>query len=312
MLRFLILTIVVSISFACNNKVIKQSSKPHIVFVMGDDEYRSEESMPMLAEILKRELNAKVTLCFPVDDNGYINPNTKDNIINLESLKKADLMVMFCRFRALPDEQLKYILDYVESGKPIVGFRTTTHAFQYSNDKSKEDLNFEWPKKVFGQQWITHHGHFDDGNTPLTSVLATKHDSKILIGINPFKAYSWLYHVDGGQEKLYGDAFPLVYGKALKTNHEKELDKYPLVNPVAWTKTYANSKGNVSKVFFTTLGHPYDFRDENMRRLAVNGIYWALNKENLISDKINVAPVEPYNPSNSGMGDKYRKGVKSN
>lgn len=290
--------------------MIQPSSQPHIVFVMGDDEYRSEESMPMLAKILQRELNAKVTLCFPVDSNGYINPNTKDNIINLEALKTADLMVMFCRFRALPEWQLNYILDYVDSGKPIVGFRTTTHAFQYNNDKSKEYLNYEWPQKVFGQQWITHHGHFDDGQKPLTSVYGNAVDHKILTGVEPFDAYSWLYHVDGGDWKLYGDSKPLLYGKALKTNHEKELDKFPLTNPVGWTKTYTTSKGKSSRVFFTTLGHPYDFRNENMRRIAINGIYWALGKENMISNKINVRPIDEYNPSNSGMGDKYKKRMK--
>ena len=290
--------------------MIQGSAQPHIVFVMGDDEYRSEESMPMLAKILQRELNAKVTLCFPVDSNGYINPNTKDNIINLEALKSADLMVMFCRFRALPDDQLKYILDYADSGKPMVGFRTTTHAFQYNNDKSKEYLNYEWPQKVFGQQWITHHGHFDDGQKPLTSVFKKEIDHKILTGVEPFDAYSWLYHVDGGDWKLYGDSKPILFGKALKTNHEKELDKFPLANPVAWTKTHTTSKGKSSKVFFTTLGHPYDFRNENMRRIVINGIYWALGKENLISDKINVSPVGEYVPGNSGFGEKYKKGVK--
>lgn len=296
--------------FGCNNKMIHQSSKPHIVFIMGDDEYRSEESMPMLAKILQREMNAKVSLCFPVDSNGYINPNTKDNIINLESLKTADLMVIFCRFRALPDNQLQYILDYVDSGRPIVGFRTSTHLFQYKDDKNKEYLNNEWPQKVFGQKWVTHHGHFDDGNNPLTSVFTKNTQHKILTGLKPFEAYSWLYHVDGGDWKLYGDSSPFLYGKALKTNHEKELDKFPLENPVAWTKTYTTSKGKSARVFFTTLGHPYDFKNENMRRLAVNGIYWALGKESMISEKIKVSPEGEYVPGNSGFGEKYQKGVK--
>jgi type 1 glutamine amidotransferase len=279
---------------------------------MGDDEYRSEESMPMLAKILERELSAKVTLCYPVDSNGYINPSTKHNIINLQKLNTADLMVMYCRFRALPDQQLNYILEYVESGKPIVGFRTTTHAFQYHNDKSKEYLNYEWPQKVFGQQWVTHHGHFDDGANPLTSVFLKDDNHKILTGVKPFEAYSWLYHVDGGDWKLYGDSKPILFGKALKTNHEKELNKFPLENPVAWTKSYTTKNGKTSKVFFTTLGHPYDFKNENMRRLAINGIYWSLGIEDKITEKINVTPVTTFDPNNSGMEHNYRKGVRPN
>lgn len=294
----------------CNKSVYREAKKPHVVFVMGDDEYRSEESMPMLAKILQREMNAKVSLCFPVDSNGYINPNTKDNISNLESLKTADLMVVFCRFRALPDQQLKYILDYAESGKPMVGFRTSTHLFQYKDDKNKAYLNEEWPRKVFGQQWITHHGHFDDGEKPLTSVFFKSAENKILTGIKPFDAYAWLYHVDGGDWKLFGDSKPILYGKAIKTNHEKELDKFPLENPVAWTKMHTTSTGKESRVFFTTLGHPYDFKNDNMRRLAINGMFWAIGREDLISEKINMTPSSEYNPNNSGFGDKFKKQLK--
>jgi hypothetical protein len=155
----------------CNQMTKKESrdsAPPHIVFVVGDEEYRSEESMPMISEIAARELGAKVTICYAVDSLGFADPNRSDHIEGLEALETADLMVMFTRFRALPDDELKYITDYTESGKPMIGFRTSTHAFLYKDDSSKQYMNKEWPTKVFGQQWITHHGHFDDGNKPLT------------------------------------------------------------------------------------------------------------------------------------------------
>ncbi len=285
---------------------VQKALGPHIVFVIGDDEYRSEESMPMLAKILQRELDAKISLCYSVNKEGYIDPSCQSHIDNLEALKTADLMVMFTRFRALPDEELKLILDYVESGKPIVGFRTSTHALLYKDDKSKEYYNNDWPAKIFGQQWITHHGHFDDGAKPLTQVSILKSGHAILSGIKPFDAFSWLYHVDGGDWTLQGDCTKLLLGKALKTNHGNELHKYPLTNPVAWTKTYTGTSGIKARVFFTTLGHPYDFKNENMRRLAVQGIFWALGKEGDIPTKgINAATVGGYNPSNSGMDIKY-------
>ena len=53
-----------------------------------------------------------------------------------------------------------------------------------------------------------------------------------------------------------------------------DTDKYPLTQPVAWTKTY-----NGARVFFTTLGHPKDYEEYSMRRLLMNGIYWALGQE---------------------------------
>jgi uncharacterized protein len=296
---------------SCSRKLDFRSK--HIVFVSGEEEYRSEESFPMIAKILQRETGAKVSFCFSVDSAGYIDPNNTKHIAGLEKLKDADLMVMFARFRALPQDELKYITDYVESGKPIIGLRTSTHAFLYQEDSLKH-MNNEWPTKVFGQQWITHHGHFEDGNKPLTKVyLNSIKKQTILNGVKSFDAYSWLYHVDGGEWKLQGDCNILLQGKSLKSNHEMEgnLDKFPMTNPVAWTKTYTTKSGKSSRVFFTTLGHPYDFKDASMRKLLLNSIFWALDSENKIPENgVNADPVETYEPSNSGFGQKYKKGVK--
>src|ERR1700688_41132 len=102
----------------------------HIVLISGDEEYRSEETLPQLAKILATHHGFKCTVLFAIDlKDGTINPNETHNIPGLEALKTADLMVIFTRFRDLPDEQMKYIVDYVESGKPVVGLRTATHAF---------------------------------------------------------------------------------------------------------------------------------------------------------------------------------------
>lgn len=291
----------------------EEKAAPHIVFVIGDEEYRSEESMPMLAKILKRELGAKITLCYSVDSTGTVDPNRLDHIAGLEALETADLMVVFARFRALPDSELRYITSYAESGRPMVGFRTATHTFLYQ-DSSMMHMNNEWPTKVFGQQWITHHGHFEDGHGRLTSVsILPNASTPILNGVEPFEAYSWLYHVDGGDWKLYGDSQPFLQGRSLRSNHEQNdrLDKFPLTNPVAWTKTYTGESGKAARVFFTTLGHPYDFKIESMRKLAVNGIYWALGRESDIpAAGVNAEFVDAYEPNNSGFGDKFKPGMK--
>ncbi|MEO6288204.1 MAG: ThuA domain-containing protein [Dyadobacter sp.] len=287
------------------------AKKPiHIVFVTGDEEYRSEESMPMLGQILKRELGAKITVCYALDSNGNINPNRADHIDGLEALKTADLMVVFARYRELPKVQAKLITDYVESGRPVVGFRTASHTFMYKSDSSLMHLNTEWPAKVFGQQWITHHGHFEDGNAPLTSVYPIPgRSSPILNGVYPFNAFSWLYHVDGGEWKLQGDAKTLLEGKSLRSKHQLDgkLDKYPLTQPVAWTKTYTGSSAKTARVFFTTLGHPFDFKEKAMRKLALNGMYWALGLEGRIpKDGVNADFDSIYEPNNSGFGDKFK------
>ena len=285
-----------------------ESKQDHIVFVIGDEEYRSEESMPMLSRLAEKALGAKVSLCFSTDSVGIVDPNRLDHIAGLEALDDADLMVMFTRFRALPDHQLKFILEYVNSGKPVVGFRTSTHAFLYKTDSTKFHMNNTWPADLFGQQWITHHGHFDDGNLPLTKVNKRK-DHRILNGISDFDAYSWLYHVEGGGWNLQGDCDILLDGNSLRSSHEEggRLDKFPLTNPVAWTKNYLSHSNKSSRVFFTTLGHPYDFKNENMRRLALQGMAWALSREDEIPTKgFAVNPDRAFEPNNSGFGKKYK------
>ena len=88
----------------------------HIVFVTGDDEYRSEEGMPMLAKILARRHGFKCTVLFAIDpQTKQITPSYQNNIPGLHHLDSADLMVVFLRFRELPDAQMKYFVKYTLS-----------------------------------------------------------------------------------------------------------------------------------------------------------------------------------------------------
>ncbi|MFO0928990.1 MAG: hypothetical protein U0736_18545 [Gemmataceae bacterium] len=119
----------------------------HIVLVAGDEEYRSEEAIPQLARILARHHGFKCTVLLPIDrKDGTINPTQTDNIPGLEALKTADLAVFFLRFRNLPDDQMRHIVDYVEAGKPVIGLRTATHAFNLPG-KSKY-AHWHWPKRA--------------------------------------------------------------------------------------------------------------------------------------------------------------------
>jgi len=242
-----------------------RQKRPHVVFVTGDDEYRSEITMPFIAKLLESKRQFECTVLYAVDPGtGEHNPKYQKNIEGLEALKTADLAVFFMRFRALPDEQLKLILDYVNSGKPIVGLRTSTHAFRYPSEDKNARYNNEFGIEVFGQKWITHHGN---KSSTEVSIIPSMRQHTILRGIyGSFPCSSWLYHV----EPLVGDCKSLLMGKAINSNKTKDQDKYPLTQPVAWTKTY---KG--ARVFFTTLGHPKDFEEYAVRRMLMNGIYWA-------------------------------------
>ena len=284
----------------------RDETVPHVVFLTGDEEYRSEESMPMIAEILHRNYGVRVTICYAVDpETGMVNPDYLAGVEGLEALDDADLTVFFLRSRKFPDEQLEKVLEYVNSGRPSVGLRTSTHAFRYDGDDPRSRWNDEFGSAVFGQKWITHHGHH--GTRPLTAVslVKGKRGHPILRGVAPFDAHSWLYHVQGGEQRLQGDCDPLLNGHSLESNHMEELDLYPLENPVAWTKTYRGAR-----VFFTTLGHPYDFREPAMRKLLVNGIFWALGLEDQIpAGGSNVDLMEGYAPSDAAFGG-YKRGQK--
>src|SRR4029077_3874937 len=104
----------------------------HVVLIAADQEYRSEESIPALARILAERHGFHCTVLFSVNrQTGEIDPNTIDNIPGLEALRRADLVVLFARWLELPDAQMKEIIDYTDSGRPIVALRTSTHPFNY-------------------------------------------------------------------------------------------------------------------------------------------------------------------------------------
>ncbi|MEQ1631803.1 MAG: GDSL-type esterase/lipase family protein [Planctomycetota bacterium] len=281
----------------------------HVVFVAGDDEYRSEETLPLLAQLAQRELSIRATVCLPRAADGTIDPSRQDHIDGLAALDSADVMVLFTRFRALPDDELRPIVAHGELGRAMVGFRTATHAFRYPDDSPHVAMNDEWPRRYFGQKWIAHHGHFDDGMAPLTDVMLTASgpDHSILRGIAPFAAWSWLYHVDGGGDSLADGSQVLLQGTPRRSGLADEA-RFPRVQPVAWTRSLALPDGSDQRVFFTTLGHPFDFREEPMRRLAMQGLAWALHREDAIPPGgIDASLQAVFEPSNSGIGG-HKKG----
>src|SRR5690625_3340954 len=152
----------------------------HVVLISGDEEYRSEEALPMLAKILTTHHGFKTTVLFPIDpETGEIKPDHQTNIPGMENLESADLMVLFTRFRELPDEQMVHFDNYLKAGKPIVALRTSTHAFNYERNpdspfahyhfrSSKKGWEGGFGRKILGETWINHHGeHGSEGTRGL-------------------------------------------------------------------------------------------------------------------------------------------------
>src|SRR5438477_11303321 len=98
----------------------------HIVFLSGDEEYRSEEGLPMLAKILSQRHGFKCTVLFALDADGTINPTKNTSLPGAEALDSADAVVMLVRFRAYPDDVMKHFADAYKRGVAFVGLRTST------------------------------------------------------------------------------------------------------------------------------------------------------------------------------------------
>jgi type 1 glutamine amidotransferase len=287
----------------------------HIVFVVGDQEYRSEESMPALARILAAHHGFKCTVLLPINrGTGEIDAMTSDNIPGLHQLRNADLMVIFTRFQELPDEQMKHIIDYTNSGKPIVGFRTATHAFNYQKRKDSPYAKYSWRSKdpeggwgrqVLGETWINHYGAHQKEST--RGVIAEgMRNHPILRGVSDVWGPSDVY----GLTTLHGDCRPLLLGQVLSgMQPDSPPNPSKKMLPVAWTKSYTGESGRTARVFATTMGHGGDFKNEDFRRLAVNACYWALRMENKIPARSKVDFIGEYNPKDIGM-KRHKPGLK--
>jgi hypothetical protein len=288
-----------------------------IVLVSGDEEYRSEEALPMLARILAHRHGFRCTVLFAVHtETGEIYPNEQTNIPGLQHLETADLMIIFTRFRELPDEQMKFIADYVESGRPIIGIRTATHAFRYTRNPespyAKYGFDSQVPgyeggfgRQVLGETWVNHHGiHGKESTRGLLNGILGKHP--LLRGVKDVWGPTDVY----GIRDIQGGAEVLVYGLSLSGMEPASPPNFDKsVMPVAWIKNYTGQSGNTSRVFATTMGDAVDLKSEGLRRLLVNAAYWAVGLEDLIPEKGDVEYVGDYEPSFFGF-DGFRKGVR--
>ena len=282
----------------------------HIVFVTGEEYYRSEEGMSMFAKILSQHHGYKCTVLFAIDPvTGFINANKANNIPGLEALKSADLMVMFARFRELPDADMKHIVDYVNAGKPVLGIRNATHAFRYSANSTSPYKNWDFQSKAwlggFGQQilgdtWIAHYGKFQKEAT-LATVISSQRNNPVLRGV----ADTIFCHTDvNSVERLTPKDLVLMQGQVLSGLNPIDppvTDKRKDVRmPFAWFKTYTAPSGKEGRSFSTTAGASLDWQSEDLRRLMVNAIYSLTGHEKDIPEKSNVNFVGEYKPKPTG------------
>jgi hypothetical protein len=289
----------------------------HIVLVSGDEEYRSEEGLPQLGKILATHHGFKCTVLFAIDpETGEIDPNNIRNIPGLEALKDADLMIIAARMRDLPDEQMRHVVDYVESGRPIIGMRTATHAFKlpadstfghYSWDSKAPGWEGGFGRKVLGETWISHHGHHGKESTRGV-VDPGAEDHPIARGIDDGDIWGPT-DVYGVRLPLPGDSTPIILGQVLTgmspSDPPVEGEKNDPMMPIAWARTHEDAR-----VVTTTAGSSIDLASEGLRRLLVNATYWCLGMEGEIPEGgTEVGLVGEYDPTPFGF-DAYTRGVR--
>src|SRR6202050_2147119 len=210
MLLYRAILIALLIGIGCDGK--------NIVLIAGDQEYRSEESIPALAKILETRHGFHCTVLYSINrQTGAIDPSTIDSIPGLEALRKADLMVLFTRFLELPDDQMKEIVDYTNSGRPIVGLRTATHAFNYVKRPGSpyakygaQNKDGGYGRAVLGETWIAHYGAHQKESTRGV-IAAGMGEHPILRGVRDIWGESDVYEIT----TLSGDSRPLVMGQVL-------------------------------------------------------------------------------------------------
>jgi len=285
----------------------------HIVLITADQEYRSEQSMPMMAGILSKHHGFDCTVLFGVNGDGLVDPTLPidpkkgeedsfktHNIPGLEHLEKADLVIFFTRGLTLPEDQQKRIVAYLDSGKPIIGLRTANHGFRgklpYQIDGEQVDMG-----KILGGGFMNHHGNWQQDSTRGDIVPEMK-DHPILTGVKDIWGSSDVYRTFKEGTGLPDGCTALVYGQPLIGREQGGADnpkKEPL--PVVWFKNWKTSEGREARVLQSTMGSGSDLENPGLRRLIVNAVYWGMGMEDQITPDRSVDYVSEYKPLPSGF-----------
>ena len=300
----------------------------HVVLIAGDEEYRSEEALPQLAKILSTHHGFKCTVLFSQnpDKPGVVDPNWQTNIPNTAALDSADLMIIATRFRNLPDDQMKHIDDFLMAGKPVVGLRTATHAFNigegnyahysfnYKGDKAEWKNGFG--ELVLGTTWVSHHGwHKVEATRGITIGSSDINNGIVegeIFGESDVYGVTWradsdsVPHVMGqvlaGMEKDSAPIGPGPYEKVPGYGKHEGFHKNDPMMPITWTKSYQLPGGKKGKAFTSTMGASIELQYEGTRRMIVNGVLHILGLE-VPAEGAKVDLVGDFNPSMFGFHD---------
>jgi len=232
-------------------------TRPRIVFVVGEDEYETKTTLPKFAS---EELEPRGYRCTFVMAN---EPDNKHDFPEMAAVDKADLLFVSVRRRAPKSDEMDVIKRYLASAKPVLGIRTASHAFDAKGKFPAGHAELtDLDAAILGGSYQGHHGN----TLEVTVSLAPGAEKNPLLeGVAvPFPSGGSLYK----NTPLKDYTTPLLLGSIAGAPSE----------PVAWTRLSPTEQGT-RRVFYTSLGHKADFEQPAFRRLLVNGVQWALERE---------------------------------
>lgn len=286
----------------------------NVVLIAGDEEYRSEEFLPALGRILAKHHGFDCTVLFSLDEEGFIDPNNQASLSNPEALDSADAIVMGIRFRKWPADVMAKFEAAMERGVPVVGLRTSTHAFRFPKESEFASYNL-WGKQVLGEKWVSHWGvHKKEATRGV--IEASNADHPVLNGVQDVFGDTDVYEAGPPNDAtilMRGQVLkgmeptdpPADYVKKIRTTGVEQAVNDPMM-PVAWVRELPRN-GDAQRIVTTTMGAATDLQNENLRRLIVNGVFWGLRMD--VHKKADVNVVGEFKPLMYGFGD-FRKGVR--
>lgn len=170
-----------------------------------------------------------------------------NNLTGLERLAQSDCMLLFAQRMAIDGEQLDCIKRYCNRGGPVVALRSAGCALT------------NWPAldtTVFGGVCLGQHVSDKTAQVSIAR-LAARHP--VLDRVEPFRAGGPLSKIP----RIARDAKCLLAATMAGCRE-----------PVAWTRTH-----RTGRIFYSTLGHPADFRSQSFVRLLTNAVFWVARRD---------------------------------
>lgn len=238
---FVCALLVAALTIAIQSQACADDAAPlKVCLVSGSLEYKSNESLAEFQKYLEAHYHARCTRAF-------IEGKDETRLPGLDQLDDCDVMLLFTRRLKLTGEDLRRIKEYCQSGRPVVGVRTASHAIQSWLDLDKEVLGGNYQ------------GHYDNDLKTEVSLVEAEKDNPLVAGVTPFVSAGSLYKNKG----IAADCRVLMTGTSPESTE-----------PITWTRTH-----NGGRVFYTSLGHAQDFQEESFRRLLANALFWAAHRE---------------------------------